>query len=381
MEQALIKAIESAPSALITLGIIFLIVFLIREYRKVRSETEESVKTLVNAKLGEIMTNIQSEASRVELLSSEQAKKLSTVEDRFTTFLGNVEEKTERIDRLYIEANEKLTNLKEAIPNVDEYSATDILVIANSKGSSQAKAELCSKILLHNDATSRDLELAGDLMKDNNRYSLALKLYEAAVEKDPERIGAFAEYMSLRAIIDAKSRDESLKLAESRVVGQPHRNAYSTVANALMSLERYEELRKFSLEFISELNDRDLTAKALALRCIAISYKDLGDIEQATVYFNQAFQIAPEDPNVMKPYLGILEEQGRNEEYLATTQKMVEADPTEIQYWRLLINALIKNNNFEEALEKLRIARQLPMSQSDSAALERYELRVKIAAG
>ncbi len=44
--------------------------------------------------------------------------------------MEGVDKKTREIDKLYAAANEKLIALKEAIPNVDEYSARDILALA-----------------------------------------------------------------------------------------------------------------------------------------------------------------------------------------------------------------------------------------------------------
>ena len=379
MEKALLKAIESAPAALITLGIIFLIVYLLREYRKIRAETDELVKNLVNAKLGEYMTNIQAEVSKIERLVAAQEPKLEKVEGNYLSFLADVEDKTQQIDGLYFEANSKLAALKEAIPNVDEYSARDIIAIAGSMDSSQSKAELCTKVLTHPDAISKDLEAAGDLMEKSSRFTLALKLYEAAVERDPERITVFCEFMSLQAVIVPSKRDESLARARGRVIKQPDKNGFATIANALTELDRYSELREFSQSFIEALNNKDPKLKALALRSVAVSHKELGEVEEAIKFFDQAFQISPEDPNILKPFLGILEEQGKTDEYLATAYKLILADPSEVQYYRIYISALVKAGKYSEAIEYVRRARELPMDQTDEVQLQSYELKAKQA--
>ncbi|BAO45618.1 tetratricopeptide repeat protein [Thiolapillus brandeum] len=380
MEKAVIKLMESLPGTMITLGVIFLIIFLLREYRKVRSETEDSIKSLVNAKLGEIMTGIQSEVSRIEVLGQEQEPKIKKIEENYLSFLKDVEEKSAQVESLYQEANQKLTALKEAIPNVDEYSAHDILAIAESKESSQVKAELCTRILKHPDATSKDLELAGDMMEKQSRHSLALDLYEAATKKDPERINAFSEYMALRAVIMPEKRDESLKAVKSRILEKPVRNSFSTVANALMEMDRYEELKDFALAVIDKVADKDPKLKAYALRSVAVSYKNIGEIDKSIEYFEKAFQLTPEDPNILKPFLGILEEQGRQDEYIEMAKKLIQADPAEVQYYRIYISALIDAEKYAEALEFVNVARTLPMSQMDEAVLSRYEQKAQIAA-
>ncbi len=100
MEKAIIKLMESLPGTMITLGVIFLIIFLLREYRKVRSESEESIKSLVNAKLGEVMTSIQSEISRIEMLGQEQEPKIKKIEENYLSFLNDVEEKSAQVESL-----------------------------------------------------------------------------------------------------------------------------------------------------------------------------------------------------------------------------------------------------------------------------------------
>ncbi len=236
------------------------------------------------------------------------------------------------------------------------------------------------RMLTHPDATSKDLELAGDMMEKQSRHSLALDLYEAATKKDPERISAFSEYMALRAVIIPTKRDESLKAVKSRVLEKPVRTAFSTVANALMEMDRYEELKDFALSVIEKVDDKNPKLKAYALRSVAVSFKEIDEIDKSIEYFERAFQLTPEDPNILKPFLGILKEQGKSDEYIKMAKKLVQADPAEIQYYRIYISALIDAERYSEALDLINVARTLPMSQMDETVLSRYEQKARIAA-
>lgn len=380
MEKALIKFLDAAPSAMITIGIIFLIVYLLREYRKIRMETEESVKNIVNAKLGEVMTNIQAEISRLELVAKEQEPKIAKIEENYLTFSQDIEEKSYQVEQLYAEANEKLLALKEAIPNVDEYSARDLLGLAQSAENAQTKAGICNRILTHQDSTAKELELAGDEMRESNRYTLAIKLYEKACQKDPEKIGASIEYLSLKAEIEYSDRDNSLKKAKELAIGTPSRSGFSRVSNALIDLDRYKELAEFSELFIDKLGDRNPNLKVLALRNKAVSMKELGNIKEAIEAFNDAFSINPEDENTLKPYLGLLEEQGKNDEFLQLSRKLIDIDPSDISYYHIYISALIKEGNYDEASTWLKKAEAIKLTEMDAARIGIFAKKIHAAA-
>lgn len=380
MEKALIKFLDAAPSALITIGIIFLIVYLLREYRKIRKETEESVKNIVNAKLGEVMTNIQAEISRLELVAKEQGPKISKIEETYLAFLQDVEEKSEQIESLYKEANKKLLALKEAIPNVEEYSARDLLGLAQITENTQAKADICNHILSHQDSTAKELEAAGDLMRKEHRYTLAINLYDKACQKDPERIGVNIELLSLKAETEYSDRNNALNKAKELAIGRPDKNGFSRVSNALIDLDRYEELAEFSDLFIEKIGDKNLNLKTLALRNKGVAMRQLGNINEAMTAFNEAFSISPEDENTLKPYLGLLEEQGKDDEYLVLSRKLINIDPSDINYYRIYIAALVKVGNYNEASAWLKKTEVINMSDMDLARLDMLAKKIQAAA-
>jgi len=380
MEKILTEFLSKAPEVLITLGVVYLIVFLLREYRKVRQETEQSIKDIVNARLGEYMSGLQSEISRMELVSRDQEAKLKQLNQNYEQFTSELDAKTKTINGLYSEAQEKLLALREAIPNVEEYSARDLLGIAERKENPQARAEICQRILDHQDSGSIELELAGDLMRKDNRYRLALQLYRKAHQLDPERTSAHIEMLSLQARLEYQNRNKVLTEAKSVLLTKPDRNGFASVANSLINLDRYQELIEFSNAFIDVVKNRNPKMKALALRNLGVAYREIGDMQASLDAYEQAFNILPGDENTLKPYLSLLEEQGRDKEYNEIARKLIAIDPSDISYYRIYIESLIKAGDFSEAGVWLKKAMKLPKSQLDEARLHTFELKIQAAA-
>ena len=334
----------------------------------------------MNARLGEIMSSIQTEISRLEIVSQEQKSKLTQVNEKFDHFTVEIEQKTSTINQLYQDAQEKLITLREAIPNVDEYSAFDLLGMAQGHDNPQTKAELCNRILGHEDATSKELEVAGEMMRNSKRYTLAMSLYKKAYKKDPERRGAHVELLSLTAELDHEHRNKSLNNAKELVIEYPTKNGFARVSNALIELDRYHELVEFSNAFISSLGNKNPALKALALRNKGVSKRELGEIEESIEAFKDAFEINPEDENTLKPYLGLLEEQGKNTEFLEISRKLIDIDPSDINYYRIYISALIKRGKYKEAGIWLSKTENLRKTQMDEAILGSYAEKIKAAA-
>lgn len=380
MEKLIEQLIAQAPSVLITIAIAFLVIYILREYRKVREETDKSIKDTVSARLGEVMADLQADIAKLEIISRGQEAKIKLIDSSFLKFEEDIRAKGEAVNQLYEEANSMLLSLREAIPDVQEFSARDILGIAQARDENQAKTALCKQILEHPDATSAELEGAGDMMREANRYNLAIQLYSAAHRKDPERTTAHVELLTLKSEIDYENREESLKAAIEIASKKPNGTLFARVANALINLDRYAELVQFSDTFIQTLGSRSPKLKALALRNRAVSFKEIGDIEQSISAFNEAFSLSPEDENILKPYLGLLEEQGKHDEYLTLARKLIDIDPSDFTYYRIYIAALLKQGLYSEANQWIERAGELPKTQLEDSALKQYAKKVKAGA-
>jgi tetratricopeptide (TPR) repeat protein len=112
----------------------------------------------------------------------------------------------------------------------------------------------------------------------------------------------------------------------------------------------------------------------------AVAFKELGDIEKSIDMFNSAFSISPEDEHILKPYLGLLEEQGKYNEYLNLSRRLIDMNPADFSHYRVYIAALIRKRAYGEAHEWIERAKGLAKTQFDDAVLKQYEKKVLAAA-
>lgn len=272
------------------------------------------------------------------------------------------------------------TDQSTGLASYDGLNARNLLGMARTRERPDEAEKLCERILAHPESTSKDLELAGDMMRKAGNNGLAIKLYESAHKKDPERLSAHIELLALQAETDPKKRDESLKLAKELVSQSPSEISFARLANTLIELDRYAELSSLSDQVCQSAGGQHPKLKALALRNKAVAEKQLGNIDSAVAAFNDAFAIAPGDENILKPYLTILEEQGKYSEYLDVAKRLIEIDPADFTYYRIYIAALIKQQRFSEADKYLEIAKSLSPSPLEESVLMQYEKVIRAAA-
>lgn len=261
-----------------------------------------------------------------------------------------------------------------------EVSARSILADARSNEDPKEKVSLCEDILKHSESTSKELEMAGDIMQQLGNYSLAKSLYKLSHDKDPERISAHVEYLSLLAENEPKKRESAIKSAKELVMKNPNRIGFARLSNVFIELDRYDELAGFSTEFIESIGNQHPKLKSLALRNLGVACKESGYPEKAIQAFNEAFLLEPEDANILKPYLRILEEHDRREEYLKVARKLIDIDPTDINYYRIYIAELIKQGMYAEAGIWMKKSEGLIKSQMDERIFSSFALKIQTAA-
>jgi tetratricopeptide (TPR) repeat protein len=244
----------------------------------------------------------------------------------------------------------------------------------------RTRAELCAKILNHPDSRSRDLELAGDMMRTSFRDSLALALYKKAVELDPERRSAQLELLALQAELNPKARDQSISNAIELVLKFPDASGFARIINALIEIDRYQQALDFSSSFQQLVASKDQDLNALALRNIAVAHKQLGNIDQSVAAYKKALLIHPNDENILKPYLGILKMQEDYGEYLEVASRLIQLDPSDVSYYLLYIGALVDAKRYSDANVWIKRAKTLIQNTTDEAALRKYERKTAAAA-
>jgi len=176
MNQVFETFIERLPGAVAILGIALFSIYMFKEYKAVRRETAESVKNYVNMVIGDMTASLQAQLARLEGISTKQEMRLKEIDKLYVMFNDDLNLKIQEVSKSYGEVEMKFGQLKAAIPSVDEFSARDIYGLAQMQDDPRTRTELCAKILNHPDSRSRDLELAGDMMRQSFRNSLALAL-------------------------------------------------------------------------------------------------------------------------------------------------------------------------------------------------------------
>ena len=219
------------------------------------------------------------------------------------------------------------------------------------------------------------------MMREAGRVQLSKQLYDRAHEIDPERASVYVEKLALSAQINYKQREESLKQVRNICIERPSVSAISRTANVLIDLDRYNELLEFSDALLAAIGNSSIALRILALRNKAVALKEIGRTDEAIEVYKLAFSISPDDENTLKPYLGVLEEQGKgkSDEYLALAKRLIVIDPADIRYYLIYISALMERRMYEDATKWLARADMLPKSGRDEARLKEWGAKIKIA--
>ncbi len=217
------------------------------------------------------------------------------------------------------------------------------------------------------------------MMRQSCRNSLALALYNKAVELDPERRSAQIEILALQSELNPILRDESIASAMDLVLSSPAANGFARIVNALIEIDRYQQVLDFSCRFQQLVAGKNQDLNALALRNIAVAHKQLGNIDQSIIAYKDALLIHPNDENILQPYLSILKIQEDSEEYFEVASRLIQIDPSDISYNLLYIGALVDAKRYSDANEWIKRAKTLIQDKSEEAAIRQYERKVAAA--
>src|SRR5258708_5219529 len=117
----------------------------------------------------------------------------------------------------------------------------------------------------HGNATSKDLEIAGDICREHSFYAKAIEFYGEAAEKDPENLGARVELLALSAEFRAAERNDALRQLQILVVqslgNTDHGgNVLKRYLNMLDTLGRYKEMADFCEAQLKQAAPREIQA-------------------------------------------------------------------------------------------------------------------------
>jgi tetratricopeptide (TPR) repeat protein len=224
-------------------------------------------------------------------------------------------------------------------------------------------------------ATSKDLEVAGDLCRSRyDFFEKAIEFYRKALEKDPESISARVELLALTFEIRAQEREQALTDLESLVRRNlRENNLLSRFFNALIELGRYEKMAAFCEDLLKDTSIIDAAGQVRLHRNLAVAYVHFGKTDDAVKQYEAALKLSPTDENTLKAYARLLFELQRLEKAEECARMLLTLDPTDTAYYMLLAEIIRKQGKNDEAGKLLNLA--LPFSDQPQQLRIKAELQ------
>lgn len=336
----------AAPSAAI-LG------FVANEWRRRRDDLDKRINEKVDAKIGSVLIGLrqlekdeQEVKARLDTLRTETLTAADNAEFRAKTMLGEMEMRLALFPSLESMA---------AVPSVLISEAR--LAIHNGE---EAKANvLLFQLLSRDDTDSDDLERAGDVARsDLQNAPLARRLYQRAVEVNPDNVSAEVRLLHLYATKPAE-RASALSRLQELVDNDP--NNWNILRHLIYF---YQDTNNLSgLTAIGEDLLKKSSQKSLLYRNLAEAYvKTTDDPEKIRNAFENAVSFSRKDSNLEFVHA-----------VLAYTRYLLGTPDGNVERAGELIEDAIKIDPMNSQLYGLRAKHQQRSGQLDEA-LKSYDL-------
>ncbi|MGD1068322.1 MAG: hypothetical protein ABR975_16045, partial [Vulcanimicrobiaceae bacterium] len=215
----------------------------------------------------------------------------------------------------------------EAVPGVLVNQAVDAAARAPDEATTYLLQLLRSPI-----AEARELEMAGDIARARLQHrDLAKKLYARAIDVDPERISAKAEYFALLAEEYASRQSAKQELLELSRANPSAQNVLGSTLNVLLHNDDYPTIKALAIELLPISR-----CQALLWRNLAVAHQQLEDpVEDVLAAFESSIAIARGDEsplsfvNCARPYASYLADLGDMDKAFRIIEEAVVAAPTE----------------------------------------------------
>lgn len=180
-------------------------------------------------------------------------------------------------------------------------------------------------------ATSRNLESAGDICRDQGFLAKAIEFYRQGMAKDPENCNARAEFLALSAKAHASEREDSLQMLQDLVAqtlgdatrGPAVQGIYFTV---MTELGRQREMAAFCEAQLMLPLPR--TAQVALHRQLAMLYKGQGKTDDAIAHCDAALKLTGEDVDLLLLHSQLLFSGKNYEEAYRVALRALQDDPT-----------------------------------------------------
>lgn len=331
-QMAAVATIAAAAGALLGL--------FISQQQASKQALDEKVSKEVDAKIGNTLVNLrelEGEARRQleELLQQLEAKKSQltlVIEEREKTLAEIVEKSSlqaQTIEGLLQRASVVMPSIETA-----ELMPFQLYIQAQSGVNDYEATILLSRILEHPDADSKILEVSGDLARRRLvNLSLARKLYEQAVKKDPDNISAKSEFLHLMAYSSserAKAREEIIRLAKEN---PSNPTVVGNLMNFFIQVDDYKSLEEVALDLLSNSKEKSLLWRNIAVARQSLGYPD-EEVEKA---YDEAFRYGDNNDfaNSVRPYISFLLGRGELTKALSLVHQAIFFQPSQASLHQL----------------------------------------------
>ncbi|HZZ41166.1 MAG TPA: hypothetical protein VFE06_18655 [Acidobacteriaceae bacterium] len=339
---------------LFSLANLVLIIYLIRDRRRSRAEVADQVEDRVRAEMDRLTedTRRTNDDAR-QLLASISLAKAASLEEN-ARFQQQIEAAKDEIQRMVSEIRSvrqyvtKITTIREEVApqqaeapqsraeshparENNEWNSPEALLRMARLSEDWPKTASCLARIDPATATSRNLESAGDICRDQGFLAKAIEFYRQATNKDGENLNARAEFLALSAKAHASEREESLRLLQDlvaktlgdTVVGPGIQNIFYTVAT---ELGREREIAAFcEAQLLLPLP----RVGQLALhRHLTLLYKSQNKTDEALLHCDAALRLAGEDVDLLVLQSELLFSARNYEESYRLALRALQHDPT-----------------------------------------------------
>jgi hypothetical protein len=311
-----------------------------------------------NASLIGVAEGLQSAEADLAQARAEYAERRGEI-DHLTDQLAEIRN---QFDELFKRAN---ATLPEAAAS-GEMTPSGLLLEARRAQNGGESAAILRRLLAHESADSRTLEIAGDLARNAlDDMLLAEKLYARSIEVDPENVSARSEYLAVLAR-DARRRVQAKQEITELAFQLPNRSVI--INNAINFFIRTDDYRGL-LEFTEKLLEIS-GEKSLLWRNLAVARTELNfPYEEIREAYAQAFELG--DPgdyvNAARPYIRLLLQRGEAKEASGIVDRAVQYSPGEAPLHRLRGEVYRALNDLETAHRSFHFFAELGNQQ------EKYE--------
>ena len=335
-EQIVERLFVLAPQLGLLVLFLVSLALLLREYRNWRGEMQSSISDAVSSRLGSLMRDLQLELQNASKILDAITETQERVQRLSREFESNLAEKSHKIEETLSQIEDKLALLQVNVPESSEFTARDFVALAKHATSLGEALSFVNKARNDPDATSKDLEVAGDVARRFRRFNLALELYARAFELDSENTSARVENLCLLAEIDQARRDTSLEDARTLVVNRMQPGLLARLSNTLIELDRYSELQLVCEQVIANISEDNADIRTQALRDLAVALRNQSRLPEAETILQRAYESTPDNENLLNAYVSILRERKSYEKARTLAAKLLLLDPLDHSYYVLM---------------------------------------------